>query len=197
MVDPRCPYCEVVISPAPQRKRKCPSCKKTIFVKYRPTDPQKRVVTEEQATEIDKEWDVRAEQNKFDRALTLYGASRADADGARILLFNRQGQEPSARDIIWEVAEARFRVVAAVNDYHAMKMIRFSQALLLFDEGGEHLELKRESVRYELLGLQTSIGPAVRVSILTAGDASCSACRKLELARIPWTPVSERFARIA
>lgn len=58
---PLCPYCNAPLKKVPQRKTLCPSCRQPIYVRSRPTDRTKRLVTQEQADEIEEEWTISAE----------------------------------------------------------------------------------------------------------------------------------------
>jgi len=54
----KCPHCLKKLNTIPVRKKKCPFCGEYIFVKTRPLDEKKVLVTEEQKKEIDKQWRV-------------------------------------------------------------------------------------------------------------------------------------------
>ena len=60
-IAPTCPYCNSPLKKEPTRKTKCPSCRKPIFVKSRPTDKTRRLVTQEQADDIEHEWAIKRE----------------------------------------------------------------------------------------------------------------------------------------
>lgn len=65
MKNQQCPYCSALLPKVPTRKTKCPSCKKTIYLKYGPGEDKnaKRLMTEQQAIEIDKAWGVNYQEN--------------------------------------------------------------------------------------------------------------------------------------
>jgi hypothetical protein len=65
------------------------------------------------------------------------------------------------------------------QDYHAMKMIYFDQALIWYEEGAGFQKLLRESNKWELMKLKRT-GVIEKVEILSAGSRSCEACQKLE-----------------
>ena len=56
-----CPNCGVELKKEPKRKTVCGNCKKPIYVKSRPTDRKKVIVTQEQAEDIEHEWAVTRE----------------------------------------------------------------------------------------------------------------------------------------
>jgi hypothetical protein len=70
---PLCPYCNFRLPKVPQRKTKCPNCARPIYVKYTPTDPAKRLVTEARAAEIEKMWAARVgdESDRIMKAMDL------------------------------------------------------------------------------------------------------------------------------
>lgn len=53
-----CPHCGAVLEKMPGRKRKCAECGEFIYVRTRPQDRIRVLVTESQAQEIDDQWDV-------------------------------------------------------------------------------------------------------------------------------------------
>lgn len=55
----RCPYCDAALKKPPQRKTNCPSCRQAFYVRTRPSDQRKVIVTEQEADAIDQEWALR------------------------------------------------------------------------------------------------------------------------------------------
>ena len=53
-----CPYCRQSLAKIPGRKTKCPHCGKFMFVRTRPKDNVRVVVTKEEADKIDEEWAI-------------------------------------------------------------------------------------------------------------------------------------------
>jgi hypothetical protein len=53
---PACPYCNFMLEEIPGRKKKCPACGHFIYVRTRPSDRQRILVTESQAKEIELQW---------------------------------------------------------------------------------------------------------------------------------------------
>lgn len=53
---PICPNCRQELNKRPKRKSACPLCGETIFVKYTPRDPVKRLVDAARLAEIEVEW---------------------------------------------------------------------------------------------------------------------------------------------
>lgn len=61
----------------PSRKSKCPSCQRIMLVKATPLDPVKRLVTAEQAAQIEDEWSQRySSRRDADRAIAKEAHAR-------------------------------------------------------------------------------------------------------------------------
>jgi predicted amidophosphoribosyltransferase len=72
VVAPVCPSCGATLKKKPERKILCPRCKKPIFVRYGPSDRKKKLVTQSQADDIEREW----AQNSAERSLQSGKAGR-------------------------------------------------------------------------------------------------------------------------
>ncbi|MFH1022391.1 MAG: hypothetical protein V1809_03295 [Planctomycetota bacterium] len=55
-VESACPYCKTNLEKRPVRKSKCKSCGQYIYVRTRPSDKKKVLVTEDQKKKIDELW---------------------------------------------------------------------------------------------------------------------------------------------
>ena len=55
-VDNLCPYCEQRLTKRPERKTACPHCGNLIFVRSRPVDRKRVLLTESQTSEVEAEW---------------------------------------------------------------------------------------------------------------------------------------------
>jgi predicted RNA-binding Zn-ribbon protein involved in translation (DUF1610 family) len=53
-----CPYCGTRLDKKPARKKECPNCSKPIYVRTRPLDNQKVLVTEEQKEAVEEQWSI-------------------------------------------------------------------------------------------------------------------------------------------
>lgn len=52
-----CPYCGFDLVTLPKRKRKCPSCSQPVYIKYTPGNRTKRLMTQQEADESEKQWE--------------------------------------------------------------------------------------------------------------------------------------------
>jgi predicted RNA-binding Zn-ribbon protein involved in translation (DUF1610 family) len=55
-VDPICPCCNIRLDKKPTNKKKCPNCGSIIYVRIRPHDREKVLVSETQAKQIKRQW---------------------------------------------------------------------------------------------------------------------------------------------
>jgi predicted RNA-binding Zn-ribbon protein involved in translation (DUF1610 family) len=91
----KCPYCQITLKKMPASKTKCPSCGKDMYVRTRPLDNQKVLVTKDKADEM-----------RVDSAI-MSGTSDRFLEGQKEyqeekkILQKRFGQEPSDHDIKW------------------------------------------------------------------------------------------------
>lgn len=56
--EPVCPYCAKTLDKMPGRKTKCPFCANYMYVRTRPADKKRVVVTEQDAAKIDEQWKI-------------------------------------------------------------------------------------------------------------------------------------------
>ena len=56
--EPVCPYCAKPLDKMPGRKTKCLFCANYMYVRTRPADKKRVVVTEQDAAKIDEQWMV-------------------------------------------------------------------------------------------------------------------------------------------
>jgi hypothetical protein len=55
-LDSVCPYCDELLARRPERKTTCPHCSGAIFVRRRPLDRERVLLTEPQVLRIEAEW---------------------------------------------------------------------------------------------------------------------------------------------
>ena len=55
-LDNACPYCGEPLVKRPERKTRCPHCRSTIFVRMRPFDSQRVLLTAQETGLIEAEW---------------------------------------------------------------------------------------------------------------------------------------------
>jgi hypothetical protein len=75
-----CPYCSYDLKTIPQRRRKCPSCHRPIYVKSRPENQTKRIMTETQAMAAEREWDIYNIRQRYLSVLSPFGVTERDIE---------------------------------------------------------------------------------------------------------------------
>ncbi|MEN6395957.1 MAG: hypothetical protein ABFC78_05685 [Methanoregula sp.] len=107
--DPICPYCGHKFEKMPGRKKECPECKKTFFVKTRPLDNKKVLVTSDQAIEVIRQNKIRTGQ--FDeRQQRAYSAIIREVQ-------TRLGRVPTNYEVMSAFLTEECRYFASRNDW--------------------------------------------------------------------------------
>jgi len=125
-VSPICPYCGNALERKPTRKRKCPECGQTIYVKKRPSDGILVLVTARQARQID-------EQRERLRELREWEKRRKDPEFASIerQLRKQWGKDPSLSDVLWALANKRLMQHASNGDWGLYRNVKLEMAEIL------------------------------------------------------------------
>ena len=84
----------------PERKKKCPSCGRYIYVKTRPSDRLRVLVTEEGAKQIEAERNLKSMTER-------YGISKKELEETSKRLSNKFGYPAKARDVMWAILSDR------------------------------------------------------------------------------------------
>ena len=170
-----CPHCGALITPAPQRSRKCPSCTAQVLVRTK--DGKKLVLTEEQAKAVDTEREKRASRNAAFRFAQNIGVSEAEFAREEATLLKKD-RRYSPRDVFWSLANSRILTEAKKGNHRGLSNIYWQQARLLFEEGRDHFHLLQEAARHELLGLKQMNPTLIRYVTILADD--CPECKKFQ-----------------
>ena len=124
----KCPYCCEKLEKVPGRKTKCQYCDEFMFVRTRPKDKARVVVTKKQADEIDRKWMI------INGTYDEYLAEKEELEKERDILKKRFGKEPSEHDIRWGVFNKRLIKCAQNGDWGLYRNARFEMAELLRKE---------------------------------------------------------------
>lgn len=169
MPEVACPSCRGALDRTPKRRTRCTHCEQPILVR------SGRLLTEDEARAVDV-------CSKLAVPLERLWAARED-------LSRQWGRRASAADAAWRVLN---EVVLEAPDYHTRKIISFQMARFLWEEGRDHLEIARQSRQMQLADWKSSAEEGwldlrqARVEVITAGEASCPACRALQGARFTY-----------
>ena len=170
----KCPYCRIVVTPAPVRTRKCPKCREKIVVRTK----NKRKVY------------LRAEElEAFDRARAVESLHRAAIQAADRIEIDRNAflererelakSMPGAgpQDVFWTLANERAMNLMKggldAGAWRKLSNVYFQQALWLSNRGKPYWNLKEQSEmalanHYRMRG--------IRQLELMASD--CPGCKK-------------------
>jgi uncharacterized Zn finger protein (UPF0148 family) len=132
---PLCPYCNSPLKKVPQRKTLCPSCRQPIYVRSRPTDRTKRLVTQEQADEIEEEWTINAELS------SLSESDRERFEKIRKTIREKYGREDPKKlhralhDVRWSSYNRENLESVRKSNFGIFRNTRFDMAQQLQEEG--------------------------------------------------------------
>jgi|Deesub1362A_J573_1020465.scaffolds.fasta_scaffold08724_2 tetratricopeptide (TPR) repeat protein len=162
-----CPYCNALIAPPPKRRKKCPYCGNTVYVKPDQSLFARPLLTEEEART--------AEEMK---TLHSYGVTAEEFWKTEKELTEKFGQRPSHRDVLWGLYSKTITKLANQKDALAvLSWVYWHMALFAYEEGKDPEPLLRQSHRMYLKSLR-SWGADRGVKIVARDDA-CSQCQEL------------------
>lgn len=168
MAPPECPYCGKPLDKTPARKTKCPACRQPIYVKRTPKDPVKRLMTEAQAEEAERAWEMRYVLNAARTDCQNAGVS--DEQFAQALAY--AGGDPDAA-----AQGALLAITDTAPDRHQRKMAHLALARRfaerLDSRWRKHL---RRAQREELLTLRET---KIDLVDILSGDNTLEPCRAM------------------
>lgn len=123
-----CPYCHQALNKTPSRKTKCPHCGKFMFIRYRPKDNARVIVTEEEADRIDEEWSI------VNGTHDIYIANKKRFEQEKEALRKRFGKEPSDNDVEWSLLNKELIEYAKTGEWRRYRHTRFHMAEILYHE---------------------------------------------------------------
>lgn len=119
-----CPNCGSELKKVPVRKTRCPHCRQFMFVRTRPTDRARVIVSEEESKRIDFEWDQLYEARDIEE-------SDYNIEEEKEKLRKTFGQEPTLRDVRWAVLNKQLIKHARRKDWGLYRNARLDMAGLL------------------------------------------------------------------
>lgn len=124
-----CPDCHKALSKIPGAKTKCPHCGEFIFVRTRPKDNARVVVTKAEADKIDEEWTIVAGTHD------IFVAEKEEFAKEKEILRKRfGGKEPSDNDVRWGLLNKQLMEHAKNGDWGLYRNARFQMAEILRGE---------------------------------------------------------------
>lgn len=175
-----CPYCKTVLNKFPLRKTKCPHCKKNIFIRKLSDSKNKTLLTEEQAQEIDIEREKEYLKYKGFHYLESYGITKDEFIKRKDEYYLKFGIENNNNDVVWSFFNEL--LIKNVNDVDRLRMIYYTMAVLLHQEGKDNFKLLQLSAKATLDSLQLrnqSSNLVFNFEIMGCRD-SCDNCKKMD-----------------
>lgn len=123
--EPVCPHCSGQLTKMPARKVKCRYCGNDIYVRTRPTDRVRVLVTAADAVRIEEEWNWRPPTPRPKRPPAEEFRKEAATLAARF------GRAPSDVDVCWSLANKQLLLHAGRSDWGLYRNVRFDMAELL------------------------------------------------------------------
>lgn len=165
----KCPYCNVELEKFPLRKTKCKACGKFYYSKRLPSETKKRIVTEKEKKQIDKQWD-----EKF--FLDEWCAFFSTFDFTKGYIKRHIGSFKIKRDGAWSLFQKALAVALKRNKFHEASMLYYKMAIFVAEENKDPFEYLKLSSKMSLLNYKNQGTKKVR--ILSAGSLSCSECNE-------------------
>jgi len=124
-----CPNCHKSLSKIPGARTKCPHCGELMFVRTRPKDNARVVVTKAEAEKIDEEWSIVAGTHD------IFVAEKEEFAKEKEILRKRfGGKEPSDNDVRWGLLNKQLIEHAKNGDWGLYRNARFQMAEILRGE---------------------------------------------------------------
>jgi len=124
-----CPNCHKALSKIPGAKTKCSHCGEFMFVRTRPKDNARVVVTKAEADKIDEEWSIVAGTHD------IFVAEKEEFAKEKEVLRKRfGGKEPSDNDVRWGLLNKQLTEHAKNGDWGLYRNARFQMAEILRGE---------------------------------------------------------------
>jgi len=158
--DPICPYCGKLLKKKPLRKMKCPGCSNYIYIRTRPSDREKVLVTGSQVLLIEEQ---QAEQSAINYGYhDKYLEEKKEFETEKDRMAKIYGSEPSYADVKLSICRKELEVHVNQNKWGLYRNAKFKMAETLKWENKleEALSLYLEICYLDING-PSNIGPVL------------------------------------
>ena len=124
---PECPYCGHKFEEMPQRKRKCPSCKKSFYSRTIPQKDKKSLLREEDLPILEKQYNAIAN-------IILYSKNDPEYETSYEDLKKQFGAKPRVNDVLWRIFNIRIIQTISEGDYGVFCNAHLEAAEILRDD---------------------------------------------------------------
>lgn len=125
-----CPYCKTALPRMPARKTKCQSCGNFIFVRTRPQDEKKVLLTAAEAEQLEQQWVKQYEMAPVISERPQHVLSTVESE-----LAKQFGRFPSRRDVLWRVFNDEILEYSSSERWKLYTHVHYEMAELLMSEG--------------------------------------------------------------
>ncbi|GEM_PF-1225364 len=125
-----CPYCNKKLETVPSKKKKCKDCGQFIYVRTRPQDRKKVLVTEKEKDLIEEQWQQHFQENEDKEILQT-----PEFENAKKELSKQFGKEASIGDAKWRVYNQRILEFASKKQWGLYRNNKLDMSKLLIREG--------------------------------------------------------------
>ncbi len=125
-----CPSCKKKLETIPSKKKKCPFCGQFIYVRTRPQDRKKILITEKEKDLIEEQW-----QQHFLESEDKEILKDPEFEKAKKELTKQFGKEASTSDARWRVYNQRIIELASKRQWGLYRNNKLDMTKLLIREG--------------------------------------------------------------
>ncbi len=123
-----CPYCHKLLENIPSKKTRCSYCGEFMFVRTRPKDRARIVVTKKEADKIEEEWSIVMGTHD------TFIAGKEKFEKEKEALRKRLGKEPAENDVKWGILNKDLMEHAKNGDWGCYRNTKFEMAEILRKE---------------------------------------------------------------
>ena len=174
--EPFCPYCQNVLETKPQRKKKCPHCDNFIFVRSLPSGEKKVLLTEDEAKQVELEWDKLHSKKRCMEKLARYDVEEKDFNRRKKELSKKIAQEAEDRDVLWSLLNELIQ--KNIEDFRLLSFIYYDLADIVNKEGKDSYTFLHLAQKMVIMDMQKS-SIVKGVEIVSCGSNSCEVCQQL------------------
>ena len=142
-----CPNCNVELIKIPLKKTKCKKCGDYIYIKRRPGETEKKIVSENESKKIDEEWNIYYLNIAKEGFISKMEIDENEFLKRYDILKSKFGINPSLNDIEWMILNEK---ILNTKDYQDLKIIYDRMAYIICEEGKNPYELLKQARLFEL-----------------------------------------------
>ncbi|MCG2720058.1 MAG: hypothetical protein L6266_05025, partial [Nanoarchaeota archaeon] len=152
----KCPYCKKSLEIIPKRKKKCVFCGEFIYVRTRPSDRKKVLVTDKGKEEIEKQWVIYLQIREEKELAFLYPKEYKKAEEE---LRKKWGTKPTFKDIKWIILQKQVLKYASEKQWGLYRNSKLEMYYIFKNENKnkEALEILFEVCYLDLNGADNVI----------------------------------------